>query len=142
MKRRPSSLPITCNTSHTFIGFSLLKPVWVFRMSRFVLCTRSHFSEARPPPAPAESFRRFQNKTQMEARRERHVAFTPLGRERGDYGGLHPSVILHFSSPQHLPSLPLNVVQTEKVSILPSISTPTAGDVNVLTLSLDTQQTI
>lgn len=37
--------------------------------------------------------------------RARHVAAAPLGRE-GDYGVLRPSLILQFSSPQHLPSLP------------------------------------
>ena len=89
MKRRPSSLPITCNTSHTFIGFSLLKPVWVFRMSRFVLCTRSHFSEARPPPPCASrelSEISKQNPDGSTARAAR--SFYPTGAREGGLRGI------------------------------------------------------
>lgn len=70
---------------------------------------QSHISWRHVPSPASGSPLKFQNKPQTEAQRERerHVAAAPLGRE-GDYGVLRPSLILQFSSPRLLPSLPLS----------------------------------
>lgn len=69
---------------------------------------RSHIPRRHVPSPPSENPLKFQNKPIQKLRegeREGHIAGAQLGKE-GDYGGLWLSLILHFSSPQHLLSFP------------------------------------
>lgn len=81
---------------------------------------QSHISWRHVPPSaerePSESSKQTAHRS---TERERHVAGAPQGSE-GDYGGLRPSLILHFSSPQHLLSFPMSCQNRE--SFHPKIS--------------------
>lgn len=73
-----------------------------------------------PPPAvPSSSPVKSQNKPQ----RGRHAARSPHWGGKGDYRGLRPSLILHFSSPQHLPLL--SVSCQNRKSFHPSVQNET-----------------
>lgn len=65
-------------------------------------CSKSHFWEACAPAAKREIPLKFQNTMDGWT----HVARSSTGGRRGDYGGLRPSLILHFSSLQHLLPFP------------------------------------
>lgn len=78
------------------------RPLSSVSMLLFILDPKPHTSETRVPPPLTGSPLKFQNKPRWKHREEGGTYLAPSLEREGDYEGLWPSLILHFSSPQHL----------------------------------------
>lgn len=85
---------------------------------------QSHISRRHVPPRPScGSPWKFQNKTAEGSTEGEARSRRPARGREGDYGGLFgPSLILHFSSPQHLLSLPMSCQNMKRFHPKTSVS--------------------